>query len=257
MMTAQRGRWPRNRFATGEIMERALPHSRSRGQLVPAIVFDCGLWMLDAVIPSLQRLHVTPNFLSLISIPASLCAAALVASGHFGIAGPVVLLAFSLDACDGALARRLGTASDAGEIVDATIDRYNDLIIMLGFLYYFRLSPISWLVAAAALVGTVAVSYVRAKGASFGIDADIGFMQRHERALWLGVSTSSAPAIAALFEEPSRNPSYYAVLVALGMLAIGTNITAIRRARLVVETLVTRQRNCPDTDRRMWGTASP
>ena len=231
--------------------------ARSQGQLSPPIVFDFGLWILDGLIPFLQCLQLTPNVLSLLSLPASLCAATLVASGHFGFAGPMLLVAFGLDACDGALARKLGTASDAGEVVDATIDRYNDVIVMLGFLYYFRLDVLFWLLGSAALVGTVAVSYIRAKGASFGIDADIGFMQRHERALWLGVATTMAPAIATLLEQPSSHPSYYAVVVALAAVAVGTNITAMRRARLVVATLMSRPRTPARTNEPTWSTAAP
>jgi phosphatidylglycerophosphate synthase len=214
---------------------------RSRGQVLPAVVFDFGGWLLGGFIPFFRYVHVTPNVLSLLSIPVCLCAATVIARGQFGFGGLLLALAFSLDAWDGALARKLGTASDAGEVVDATIDRYNDVIVMLGFLYYFRADLLAWLVASAALIGTVGVSYVRAKGASFGVDAEIGFMQRHERALWLAVATSIAPATASLFEAPSSHPSYYAVVVALGVVAIGTNISAIRRARLVVATLVSRR----------------
>jgi phosphatidylglycerophosphate synthase len=231
--------------------------ARAQGQLFPPIVFDFGLWMLDRVVPLVQYLPLTPNLVSLASLPASVCAAALVASGHFGLAGPMLLFAFGLDACDGALARKLGTASDAGEVVDATLDRYNDVIVMLGFLYYFRADLLVWLLGSAALVGTVAVSYIRAKGAAFGIDADIGFMQRHERALWLGIATTLAPAVAALFEPPSSHPSYYAVVVALAAVAVGTNITAMRRARLVVATLARRQRASTPTNRPTWSTAAP
>jgi len=215
--------------------------TRSRGQVLPAILFDFGRWLLDVFIPFFRYLNITPNFLSALSVPACLGAAALVANGHFGFGGLLLAFAFSLDAWDGALARKLGTASDAGEVIDATIDRYNDVIVMLGFLYYFRADLVPWLLASAALIGTVGVSYVRAKGASFGVDTDIGFMQRHERALWLAVATSFAPALASLLEEPSSHPSYHAVVVALGAVAIGTNITAIRRARLVVATLMSRQ----------------
>jgi len=128
---------------------------------------------------------------------------------------------------------------------------------MLGFLYYFRLDVLFWLLGSAALVGTVAVSYIRAKGASFGIDADIGFMQRHERALWLGVATTTAPAIATLLEQPSSHPSYYAVVVALAAIAVGTNITAMRRARLVVATLMSRPRTPARTNEPTWSTAAP
>jgi phosphatidylglycerophosphate synthase len=231
--------------------------SRSQGQLAPAIVFDFGLWILEGLMPFFRSLQLTPNMMSLLSLPASVCAATLVASGCFGFAGPVLLFAFGLDACDGALARKLGIASDAGEVVDATLDRYNDVIVMLGFLYYFRAELLFWLLGSAALVGTVAVSYIRAKGASFGIDADIGFMQRHERALWLGVATTTAPAIASLFEQPSNHPSYYAVVVALAAVALGTNITAMRRARLVVATLASRQRASTTSTAPNWSAAAP
>jgi CDP-diacylglycerol--glycerol-3-phosphate 3-phosphatidyltransferase len=202
-----------------------------------AILFDFGDRLLRASTPFFRRLHITPNQLSLFSIPASLCAAIAVGTGHVGLGGPLLLFAFSLDAWDGALARSLGTASDAGEVVDATLDRYSDVILMLGFLYYFRADLLPWLVASGALIGTVAISYTRAKGESFGVDTRIGFMQRHERALWLGIATSLSPTLAGLTEEPSSHPTYYALVVGLGAVAIGTNITAIRRARLVVVTL--------------------
>ena len=207
-----------------------------------AVVSDFGYWLLGAFIPLFRFLHLTPNALSLLSLPASLCAAIAIAIGHFGLGGPLLLFAFALDAWDGLLARELGTASDAGEVIDATIDRYNDVILMLGFLYYYRADLVPWLLASAALVGTVVVSYARAKGESFDIDTQIGCMQRHQRALWLGAATSIAPAVASIMNEPAgQPPRYYAVMVALGAVAIGTNITAVRRARLVIARLVSRR----------------
>jgi CDP-diacylglycerol--glycerol-3-phosphate 3-phosphatidyltransferase len=157
--------------------------------------------------------------------------------GHFGVGGMVVLLAFSLDAWDGLLARETAGACDAGEVVDATIDRYNDVIIMLGFLYYYRLDLVPWLVASAALVGTVLVSYTRAKGQAFGIDTNFGSLQRHERGLYLAIAAILAPAVAILTGEPAEHPRYYAVIVALGVVAVGTNITAVSRARFVITRL--------------------
>jgi phosphatidylglycerophosphate synthase len=216
-------------------------HARWQGQILPAILFDFGHWLLAAALPVFRYLRVTPNLLSLLSLPACLCAAALVASGHFGIGGVLLVLAFSLDAWDGALARDLGVASDAGEAVDATIDRYNDVIVMIGFLYYFRGDLVPWLIAATALIGTVAVSYIRAKGASLGVDTEFGCMQRHERAVWLALATLLAPAVSGLLEDPSNHPAHYAVVVALATIAVGTNVTAFRRARFVIATLGQRQ----------------
>jgi CDP-diacylglycerol--glycerol-3-phosphate 3-phosphatidyltransferase len=213
----------------------------NRGDGLPPVVIDFGYWLLGAFIPLFRYLRITPNALSLLSLPACLFAALALATGHFGVGGPLLLFAFSLDAWDGLLARELGTASDAGEVIDATIDRYNDVIIMLGFLYYFRADLLAWLLAGAALLGTVVVSYTRAKGESFDVKTQIGCMQRHERALWLGVAASIGPAVESLVDGPSDHPHYYPVLVALGAVAIGANITAVRRARLVIATLAGRR----------------
>lgn len=223
------------------LTENATPPRLRRGDAVPLLVIDFGDWLLRAFIPLFRALHLTPNVVSLLSLPASLGASIAIATGRFGVGGPLLLFAFALDAWDGLLARELGTASDAGEIVDATIDRYNDVLVMLGFLYYYRADLVPWLLASAALMGTVVVSYTRAKGESFGVETEIGFMQRVERALWLGLSTSIAPAAARLLEERSSHPYYHAVVIALAVVAIGTNITAARRARLVVASLLRRR----------------
>jgi len=217
------------------------PRRPRRGGAVPTIVIDFGYWLLAAFVPLFRSLRVTPNALSLFSVPVCVCASIALATGHFGIGGPLLLFAFGLDAWDGLLARELGRASDAGEVVDATVDRYNDVIIMLGFLYYYRADLLPWLLAAAALIGTIVVSYTRAKGESFDVETNIGFMQRHERAVWLGLATSIAPALATIIDEPSDHPHYYAVMVALGAVAMGTNITAVRRARLIIASLVGRR----------------
>jgi phosphatidylglycerophosphate synthase len=215
--------------------------ARSQGQILPPIVFDFGRWLLDRCIPLFRCVNVSPNTLSFLSIPVCAAASVVVASGHFGLGGVLLAVGFGLDAWDGALARALGVASDAGEVVDATIDRYTDVIVMLGFLYYFRDDLVPWLLTSAALVGTVAVSYVRAKGASFGLDADIGFMQRHERALWLAVATAIAPATVGLLEPPSAHPLHYPVIAALAVVATGTHVTAVRRVHMVVAALTARR----------------
>ena len=214
---------------------------RAQKQLLPGIVFEFGRWTLTRFTPWFRYLRLTPNILSFLSLPASLFAAFLVATGHFHVGAVLLAFMFSLDAWDGALARELGTASEAGEIVDATMDRYTDVIVMLGFLYYYRADLVPWLIASAALTGTVAVSYTRAKGAAVGVDPEMGFMQRHERAVWLAGGSAIAPVVASLLEEPSSHPTYYVVVAALGVVAIGTNFTAVRRARFVVTMLTQRQ----------------
>ena len=144
---------------------------------------DFGYWLLRPFLGMFRFVNMTPNTLSLLSLPASIAAAMTIGMGRFGFGGPLLLLAFGLDAWDGLLARETAVATDAGEVVDATLDRFNDVVVMLGFLYYYRLDVVPWLLAGAALAGTVVVSYARAKGQAFGIDPNFGYFQRHERAL--------------------------------------------------------------------------
>jgi CDP-diacylglycerol--glycerol-3-phosphate 3-phosphatidyltransferase len=226
-----RGRW------AGVVEERPASQPMRTGAL-PNIAIEFGYWVLTPFVPVFRRLRVTPNTLSLLSLPVALTSAVTLGLGHFGVGGALLLLAFSLDAWDGLLARETAGDCDAGEVVDATVDRYNDVIVMLGFLYYYRHDLVPWLIAGAALVGTVLVSYTRAKGQAFGIDTNFGSLQRHERGLSLAIAAMIAPAVAMLAGEPVEHPLYYAVIVALAVVAIGTNITAVSRARFVITTLL-------------------
>ena len=205
-----------------------------RSGALPVGAIQFGNALLRPFVGIFRWLRITPNTLTLISLPCAIVAALTLAAGHFGVGGCLLLLSFTFDAWDGLLARETAVASDAGEMIDATVDRYNDIIIMLGFLYYYRNDVGPWLLTSAALVGTVLVSYTRAKGEALGADPDLGVLQRHERALCLGVGAVMAPAVAQFLNEPSVHPLYYSMIAALGVVALGANLTALRRARFVI-----------------------
>src|SRR5439155_1156407 len=81
------------------------------------------------------------------------------------------------------------------------------------------------------------VSYTRANGEAVGIDPNVGYMQRHERAVWIGVSTVISPIFAAYIEPDLAHPSYHLAVVALALVAVITNITEIWLIRLVMRAL--------------------
>ena len=189
------------------MVDRVLQRSIPAGVL-PEITIEFGYWLLMPFVAVLRRLQVTPNMLSLFSLPVAIIAAISLGAGRFGFGGAILLVAFGLDACDGLLARETAVASDAGEVVDATLDRYTDVI-----------------------------SYIRAKGQAFGIDPAFGSFQRHERGFYLSIAAMVAPAIAILAHEPAEHPRYYAAILALGAVAVGTNITAVSRACFLVNRL--------------------
>jgi CDP-diacylglycerol--glycerol-3-phosphate 3-phosphatidyltransferase len=159
-------------------------------------------------------LHLKPNHLTLIGLGVSLLAAAAFVTGHIRTGGALLLLAGLCDFFDGALARASGMVTPFGAFLDSVIDRYSDIVIVLAIVVLFVRIPHTRgaLVAMAGLVGTVMVSYTKARAASIGVECTIGLMERPERMICLIVG-----ALGDLL-EPS-----------LWVLAIFANLTALQR----------------------------
>ena len=162
----------------------------------------------------LVRLHLRPNHLTLIGLGISLVAAAAFVTGHIRTGGVLLLIAGLCDFFDGALARASGMVTPFGAFLDSVIDRYSDIVIVLAIVVLFVQIPHTRgaLVAMAGLVGTVMVSYTKARAASIGVECTIGFMERPERMICL-----IGGALGDVLEP------------ALWVLAIFANLTALQR----------------------------
>jgi CDP-diacylglycerol--glycerol-3-phosphate 3-phosphatidyltransferase len=130
------------------------------------------------------------------------------------LGGVFVLICTPFDALDGTMARLRGEANEFGAFVDSVTDRYSELFILGGLLYYFTThnDHISTIVVYAAAAGCVLVSYVKARADSLKFDANVGILTRMERYLVI------APLL--LFNLPS---------LAVWIVAILANITALQR----------------------------
>ncbi|MBI4637079.1 MAG: transglycosylase SLT domain-containing protein [Candidatus Rokubacteria bacterium] len=162
----------------------------------------------------LWRLHLRPNHLTLIGFGVSLLAAAAFVAGRTQTAGVLLFLAGLFDFFDGSLARASGQVTPFGAFLDSVIDRYSDLVVLLGIVVLFARTPHTRgaLVAMAGLVGSIMVSYTRARAQSIGVTCNVGFMERPERMICL-----IAGAVLDLLEP------------ALWVLAILANLTALQR----------------------------
>src|SRR5260370_16923377 len=96
------------------------------------------------------------------------------------------------------VARTRGTASDAGELIDAAVDRYAEIATFAGIAAYYRNYPLGFWLALSSLGGALLVSYARAKGEISGIDARMGSMNRAERATYIGAPGAPGPAPPAV-----------------------------------------------------------
>lgn len=146
-------------------------------------------WLTDPVVHLLARLGVTPNMLTAAGALGNVGAAVLAGRGEFLPAGIVVLAASSLDLFDGALARATGRVTDFGSVFDAVMDRLSEAAVLFGLLVYFsdRGGRSEELLAFAAVVGSILVSYVRARAQIIGLDLREGLFTRAERVLLLGL----------------------------------------------------------------------
>ena len=209
----------------------------TRTPWLPRVVMEFGYWMFRIPVRLCIVLGITPNMITFMSFVLTLVTALLVGMGHFGMGGWALLFAFTCDSWDGLVARATNQCTPAGEFFDSTVDRYNDIITFLGFLYYYRDQPLPLALTALGLIGSTVVSYARAKGDAVGVNANVGYMQRHERAVWLGGGTALAPICAAYLEPGAARPVYHLVVLVMGLLAVMTNVTALWRIAVVMRAL--------------------
>lgn len=168
----------------------------------------------DPVGHALFRLRLRPNHLTVGGLGLSLLAAAAFVAGRTRTGGVLLLLAGLFDFFDGSLARASGQVTPFGAFLDSVIDRYSDIVVLLGIVVFFAQMPHGRgaIVAMAGLVGSVMVSYTKARAESIGVECNVGVMERPERMICL-----IAGALLGLLEP------------ALWVLAALANVTAIQR----------------------------
>lgn len=171
------------------------------------------------LVPKLRLLGVTPNLLTVIGMGITAAGALLVAAGLLIPGGIVLVLAAVFDILDGAVARVTGKVYRYGAFLDSTADRYAEGFTFIALLYYFLFNDgakphtVEAMLVIAALQGSLLVSYVRARAQSLGFVCDGGILARPERVLLVVVGLIIPPLL----------------LVALWVLAVLTNLTAVQR----------------------------
>ena len=139
--------------------------------------------LLDSVGAFLNRIGIAPNTLTLAGLIGNLIGSLLIARGQFLIGGLILLLMGPLDALDGTMARLRGEPTDFGAFIDSVTDRYSELLIFAGLLFFYINTGnlIMAMLVFAASAGSVLVSYVRARAQSLGYEAKLGILTRAER----------------------------------------------------------------------------
>ncbi|MEX2425303.1 MAG: CDP-alcohol phosphatidyltransferase family protein [Thermomicrobiaceae bacterium] len=163
----------------------------------------------------LAQTRLSPNAFTVIGLLLNIIVAVIIGSGNLVVGGIMALVAGAFDMLDGAVARVTGKITRFGGFFDSTLDRYSEAIVYFGLLFYLLETDAGTTAVAllfAAIIGSLMVSYTRARAEAADMDAEVGLFARPERIILL--------AILLIFGQP---------VIALWILAIVTNFTTLQR----------------------------
>lgn len=170
--------------------------------------------LLNRIAGFFNKIGVKPNFITIAGLVGNLIAGVFIARGMLLWGGLIALIAGPFDALDGAIARLRGEDGSYGAFIDSVTDRYSEIALYGGLLVYFNQTG-NWgdaFLVFFSAIGSILVSYTRARAEALGYSAKIGLLTRVERYLIL------IPGIIIGYPR-----------IALWILAILTNFTALQR----------------------------
>ncbi len=179
-------------------------------------------YLTKSVVRLLVKTSITPTTITFFGFLLTLGAAALIITAHLLAAGFVVLVAGLFDMLDGALARSTNRATHFGAFLDSTLDRLAEAVLLLSilFLYAGEQSVTGILLVGAALLGSLLVSYIRARAEALGLECQVGLFTRPERVIVL--------ALGLLLSQLAN-----ALIIALAIIVVFSFITAGQRVLYV------------------------
>ncbi len=206
---------------------------------------------IQPLIELLIKLGVTPNMITSTGLGLNFLAMIILIYGaeygarndysYVGWAGLTILFAGLFDMIDGRLARVGKMAHPFGALYDSVLDRYSEMVMFLGICYYLVAQDyfLSSIFAFIAMIGSVMVSYTRARAEGLGVECSVGLMQRPERILIIGISA----CLCGLFSSVVGGDYKFFVdflpfqvfetislfTMPITVLAVMSNITALRR----------------------------
>ena len=165
----------------------------------------------------MQGAGVTPNMVTYVGFLLTIVSAIILGTGAFRIGGFILWAAAMFDMLDGSLARATNQSSVFGAFIDSTLDRYSESVTFLAMVYYYSAVPgsrMQLVLIFIILVGSLMVSYTRARAEGLNVKVTEGWLQRPERLTLL--------ITGLILGSYILNPILWAM-------AIFTNLTALQR----------------------------
>jgi len=221
--------------------------------------------VINPFVRGLIKIGLTPNAVTTIGLILNIGVAVIFVLGaektnrgdlsYIGWGGALVLFAGLFDMLDGQVARIGNMSSRFGALYDSVLDRYSEMIMFLGICYYLVAHHyfLSSLFAFTALIGSMMVSYTRARAEGLGVECKGGLMQRPERVVTIGVFAIACGVAGHFFGGnykiflPGISFHVFETMsiftIPITLMAVLTNITAVKRLQEAKRGLEAQERN--------------
>ncbi|MDQ7029955.1 MAG: CDP-alcohol phosphatidyltransferase family protein [Ardenticatenia bacterium] len=171
-------------------------------------------WLVGRVARLVATSGVSPNALTVMGFAFTAGVAVVLAQGAFVVGGVLLIVSALFDTLDGGVARATGRVSPFGAFLDSTLDRWAEALLYGGLLWWFwqQNQGLEATLAYATIIGSLLVSYTRARAEGLGIECKVGWFTRFERIAIL--------VLGLLLDQ---------ITFALVPLAVLSNFTALQR----------------------------
>jgi len=214
---------------------RVLAHKRvEREQGLPLLGRAPMHAVYRALIPigrGIAALGIRANSVTVFSLVVAALASVAIALGHLGLGAFVACIAALADAVDGIVARESGTTSSLGRVLDTTVDRYVDALLLGGLAVFVRHDVVPLVVVLAAIVGSFMVSYASSIERELGVP-DTGSavpMRRAHRLAYVLTGAALGPVAARIAGPERPEAGLVPIFIAVSAIAVVGNVSAIRR----------------------------
>jgi CDP-diacylglycerol--glycerol-3-phosphate 3-phosphatidyltransferase len=169
--------------------------------------------------------RLTPNMISMTGLVLNVVAAVLVTQRLFFLAGVAFIVGSICDTLDGRYSRMSGKGTPFGAFLDSTLDRIEEGVVLTTVAAYFSSRGMDFAVGATvlAVLGSLMVSYTRARAEALGVECKVGIADRAVRVVIL-----SAGLVFAEFWDDAITVAVY-VLAAMAVITVLQRIFHVRK----------------------------
>ena len=213
--------------------------------LLSKSIMEFGYWLFQPLARLLVFCHISANQVSWASLFFGALAGCSLAFGHFGSGAAFTCVSSIMDSLDGLVARLTERSSDAGEVLDAAVDRYVEFFFLAGLIVYYREIPALMILTLLALLGSYMVSYSTAKAEALHVTPPRGSMRRPERAVYLILGAALSPITIPWWESSRDYPIAigHPMVVTLCLVAVIANFSAVERLWSIAKMIREKEKN--------------